>query len=519
MLPGDATLAVSDMYHIRLVAVATGATSTLAGGPGNAAQATTDGFGAAARFSGAGPLALNPAGTMLYTTSIATSRNIRSISLRTGEVATIASIAGPACQDGPASNNNFWQPYGIATGPGANSIYANSCCARIRLINTVTTYASTVAGDKNLPGWSYCGWRDGVATQALFSMCSTAGVSGMSTDAVGNLYLADFSNHRIRKYSCTSASATPTPTPTSTFGSSPSSTPQPSASPSAAPSAAPAAYRVPQCYLTTIAGPLGGFTDGSGGQAGTGRFSGPLDIVFAPSGAAAYVSDRQGGTSGRIRTLMGFAPGVLTNALHLDTLAGIAPGGGNCEYNSLVGASRFPQPAGLAVLGRQLLVVDTACNSIRGINLDTGWVTLFAGTLSSGAAGPSAAGSNDGPALGLSTAPPYPAQFNAPESILLGLGGVNVYLSDTANNKVRVITGSGSSRWVGTLAGSGMAALVDGVGTGAAFFAPRGLAQSPFRGGLLVVADSGNNAIRSIVPETGITTTLAGGGPRALPMA
>jgi len=81
----DAThLYVVDAYTIRMVALATGEVTTLAGAPGM--SGTADGVGAAARFSRPGRLVTDGAG-ILYVTDGST---LRKITVATGQVITLA---------------------------------------------------------------------------------------------------------------------------------------------------------------------------------------------------------------------------------------------------------------------------------------------------------------------------------------------------------------------------------------------------------------------------------------------
>jgi hypothetical protein len=87
----------------------------------------------------------------------------------------------------------------------------------------------------------------------------------------------------------------------------------------------------------------------------------------------------------------------------------------------------------------------------------------------------------------------------------------NVYVSDSLNNRIRVITPAGI---VSTVAGNGTAAFDDGDGppdtpSSATFNLPTGIAVD--LSGNLFIADTNNNAIRMITPDGG-TTTLAGNG-------
>jgi sugar lactone lactonase YvrE len=98
------------------------------------------------------------------------------------------------------------------------------------------------------------------------------------------------------------------------------------------------------------------------------------------------------------------------------------------------------------------------------------------------------------------------ATFNYPGGITFGEG--NLYVADTQNNKIRKITLNGN---VSTFAGSGQEGSDNGVGTAASFFYPSGIT---FGEGNLYVADIFNYKIRKITTLDGTVTTFAGSGIR-----
>lgn len=90
----------------------------------------------------------------------------------------------------------------------------------------------------------------------------------------------------------------------------------------------------------------------------------------------------------------------------------------------------------------------------------------------------------------------------SPESIAMWHGGL--YAScDSALHEVHMVCDNTNTNW--TLAGKAEPGFADGTGDGASFCAPQGLAVLP--DGDLVVADTGNNALRRVTPA-GVVTTL-----------
>jgi len=150
-------------------------------------------------------------------------------------------------------------------------------------------------------------------------------------------------------------------------------------------------------------------------------------------------------------------------------------------------AATFNGPIGLDTDGTSLYVVEQLGHFVRKIVISTGVVTTLAG----------GGGFADG--VGLA------AKFNQPYAICVD--GGNLYIADSANNRVRKIVISTAT--VSTLAGSGAVGAVDGTGAGATFSAPVGITSD---GTNLYVGDRNNHKIRKIVIATAAVTTLAGSG-------
>ena len=94
------------------------------------------------------------------------------------------------------------------------------------------------------------------------------------------------------------------------------------------------------------------------------------------------------------------------------------------------------------------------------------------------------------------------ALFNWPQAMVKDASG-NLYIADSNNNGVRMISPSGT---ISTFAGSatGQAGYAEGTGTSALFNFPDGIAIDA--AGNLFVADYRNNAIRKITPGGVVTT-------------
>lgn len=138
----------------------------------------------------------------------------------------------------------------------------------------------------------------------------------------------------------------------------------------------------------------------------------------------------------------------------------------------------FTNPWGLAYSNGYLYVSEVSGHKISKIYIETGAVSVLAGS--------GTAGSDDG----VGTA----ASFNGPRGVAVDAEG-NVYVADYNNHRIRKITTDGS---VTTFAGSGVGTVsTDGIGVAATFRSPAGLALDGM--GNLYVGDAGSQNIRKVV--------------------
>jgi len=163
----------------------------------------------------------------------------------------------------------------------------------------------------------------------------------------------------------------------------------------------------------------------------------------------------------------------------------VSPGG---SVTTLASTSINEGTSGIAVdSAGNIYFSDTVNNRIYKRTASTGVTSLFAGD---------AAGNN-----GFVNGTGSVARFYSPYGLALDSTG-NLYVADLNNNAIRLITPSGV---VSTLAGSGSAGYVDGPAASAQFYSPTGVAVS---GARVYVTDSFNNRVRVIT--AGNVTTLAG---------
>ena len=213
-----------------------------------------------------------------------------------------------------------------------------------------------------------------------------------------------------------------------------------------------------------------GAIDGPGAQA---RFADPYGLAADERGTL-FVAD--GGTGNRIRIVQ--ADG------RVSTLAGGIQG----FADGTGAAARFDTPSGIAVdRAGNLYVADTANHAIRKVT-PAGAVTTLAGD--------GTPGDRDGPGA--------QARFNGPLGVAVDAAG-RVLVADTYNDRIRAIAPDGM---VSTLAGGPAPGDADGPGALARFDTPCGIAVDAT--GRIWVADTRNDALRTIAADGRVTTLLRG---------
>jgi glucose/arabinose dehydrogenase len=182
---GDGNLYVTDRQNhtIRKITPA-GVVTTLAGTAGSYGSA--DGTGADARFYYPYGVAVDGDGNVYVADTI--NHTIRKIT-PAGVVTTLAGTAGAVgSTDGTGADARFNEPYGVAV-DGDGNVYVtdryNHTIRKITPAGVVTTWAGA-EGES--------GFVDGIGRAAFFDY-----PSGVAVDGDGNVYVADNSNHAIRK--------------------------------------------------------------------------------------------------------------------------------------------------------------------------------------------------------------------------------------------------------------------------------------------------------------------------------
>jgi len=179
---------------IRKITIATGIITTIAGngydaGMNRGAYSGDGGQATAAELNQPASVATDTVNN-IYIADYMNNR-VRKVTVSTGIITTIAgdSTAGFSGDGGQATAAELNQPTGIIVDKFGNTYIADGSNFRIRKISISTGIINTMAGDGTI---AYSG--DG--NQATAAGCDPF---GLSLDDSNNLYLADFMNNRIRK--------------------------------------------------------------------------------------------------------------------------------------------------------------------------------------------------------------------------------------------------------------------------------------------------------------------------------
>ena len=167
---------------------------------------------------------------------------------------------------------------------------------------------------------------------------------------------------------------------------------------------------------------------------------------------------------------------------------------GNGGY-ATIAALNTPLDIAIDVSGN-IYIVDSSNHIIRLVTKATGLITTVAGT-------PTLRGfTGDGAQATL-------GNLRSPEGVAVDASG-NIYIADTGNNRIRLVTKS--TGIITTVAGTGSDAYTGdkGLATAATLSAPRDVAVDA--SGNIYIADFSNNCIRLVTKSTGIITTVAGTG-------
>lgn len=267
-------------------------------------RGTRDGAAGEAQFNYPTGVAVDRSGTVYVAEYYG--HRIRKI-CPNGDRSTVTTVAGSTSgfADGPAAVARFKNPAGVAIDAAGNLLVADRNNERVRKISFETDGAkvTTIAGS------GIAGFSDGPASTAQFN-----DPMGVAVDRTGNIYVADRSNHRVRKITLQAKGA----------------------------------------FVSTIAGSKPGFADGSGAKA---QFDAPYGIAVDDGGAVLVVDSM----NNRIRTVSFGVDGPIVTTL-----------AGNGRAGSVDGQAKQGQlnyPNGVAIDGvGDVLVAEDGGDRIRRVS-------------------------------------------------------------------------------------------------------------------------------------------------------
>lgn len=413
-------LYIADTENQRVRKVANGVITTVVG---SGAQGFSGDSGAAtsAELSDPEGVAVDSAGN-LYIADIQNSR-IRKVA--NGVITTVVGGGTPVGGNGSAISAQLVSPAGVATDAAGNLYIADPASNRVWKISNGMIAPFTGNGT---PGF---GGDGGPATAAQLNY-----PWGLAVDSAGNLYVADTNNQRIRK--------------------------------------------VTDGVITTVAGNgMGGFS-GDNGPATAAQLNTPRGVAVDSSGNL-YISDTE---NQRIRKVTN---GIIT------TVAG----NGTCctsGFNNVPATgSTLSSPSGIAVDTAGNLYISDDLYDSSVLKASNGVLTTVAGK----GFGEDGFSGDNGPATS--------AELWSPAGIALDSAG-NLYIADSTNQRIRKV----SNGIVTTIGGNGTVGFSGD--NGPAFYAqlngPGGVAVDS--SGNVYVSDSGNGRVRLLTPA-GLPTITGNG--------
>ncbi|MBO9540875.1 SMP-30/gluconolactonase/LRE family protein [bacterium] len=479
-LDGTGNLYIADSDNARIRKVDPDGLITTVAGRTGASYGGDGGLATNAYLSSPNGVAADATGNLYIADS--SNNRIRKVALD-GTITTVvgSGTKGYSGDGGPATGAALDFPRGVTLDAAGNlyiADYSNHCVRKVTPGGTISTVAGSGVGGYGGDG------GQAVAANLYYP-------NAVSVDAAGNLYIADGTNYRVRTVSAAGVITTLAGTGSNSYGGDglQATIAQMKGPSDAALDAAGNLYVAeyqnhvirkvtPEGIVSTVAGTGTLGFSGDGGPATSAQLYNPTSIALDGAGNL-YIADYW---NHRVRKVSG---GTVT------TVAGTGDYGYSGDGEQAVNAQLYG-PRGLALDGAgNLYIADALNNRIRKVDA-AGIITTVAGT---GAAGFSGDGFQA-----------TSAKLNAPYDVALD-GAGNCYIADYNNHCIRKVTPGGG---ISTVAGSSIGYSGDGgPATLAQLSRPRNVALDI--AGHLFITDSGNNRIRK-VDTTGVISTIAGTG-------
>ena len=404
---------IADLGNHRIRKVTSGGTITTLAGNGTQGF-TSSGTATAAAFWQPSAVAADNLGNVY----VLDAGNNRIIKVSTGVVSVVLGGGSVIGDGGAPTNGQLGYPTGIAADSSGNLYIADQLNQRVRKVSggIITTFAGGGAslGDGGNPN----------AAQLLQP-------EAVAVDASGNVYIADTGSSRVRKISGN--------------------------------------------VITTVAGNGAAGFSGDGGPASSAQIGWPVSLAVDTNGNL-YIADQ---FSNRVR--------VISTAGVISTFAG----GGASTSDGIIATGAQISPVGVAVdSANNVYIADSLNRKVRKVV--GGIINTVGGTGAATFSGDGGQAINAG---------------MSPVAVRVDSAG-NVYTVDLFNSRIRKISTSGV---ITTIAGNGQFGFSGdgGAPTNAQFYLPEDIALDS--SGNIYIADTGNNRIRVISSGTtvGCTYTLS----------
>ena len=246
-------------------------------------------------------------------------QRVRRVDAKTGIITTVAGCGkrGFAGDGGPAVAAEMDEPYGVKIGPAGDLFFVDRLNRRVRKVDARTEVITTVAGNGDKKGSG----DGGSAIKA-----GLAEPNGIAFDGLGNLYIADVADHRVRKVDATSG------------------------------------------MIATFAGTGKAAHSGDGGPASQAAVFGARAVAVGADGTI-FLVERQGHTLRAVDPKSGI----------IRTLAGTGKKSFSGDSGPALAAT-FDGPKELHVdASGNVLIVDTENHAIRRLDARTGTIATVAG--------------------------------------------------------------------------------------------------------------------------------------------
>ncbi len=362
---------------------------------------------------------------------------VRRVDAASGIIATVAGDGSTTFggDGGPATGASLSNPNGVTADIQGNVFLADRENQRVRRVDGSTGIITTVAGNGQA-GFSGDGQTATNASLNLLTGTRTSTPTGLAIDAIGNLFIADTFNHRIRRVDAGTG------------------------------------------FITTVAGNGQQGFGGDGGPATSASLNFPAGLAVDSAGNL-FIADSN---NFRIRRVDA-SSGVIT------TVAGSGQQTGNLgDGGPATSANIYSLGAAVDTSGN-LFIADAGNNRIRRVDAFTGIITTVAGKAHTFG---DCSGPYNGPATDACLSIPMGVSLDAGGNLFIAetyIFDCRVLRVDASTGIITDFAGNGDCGFNG-----------DGGPATSARVAPNAVVWSPDGSGNVFITDPGSNRIRVVKP-------------------